>query len=30
MTVSDVEKELNTKIISVNNDGYELFDVLIG
>ena len=29
MKVSDVEKELNTKIISVNNDGYELFDVLI-
>lgn len=27
-TVSDVEKALDTKIISVNNDGYELFDVL--
>ena len=29
MTVSDVEKALNVKIKTVNNDGFELFDALV-
>ncbi len=29
MTISDVEKALNIKIKSVNNDGFELFDALV-
>lgn len=30
LTVSDVEKELNIKVRSTNNDGYELLDAVMG
>ena len=30
LTVSDVEKELNVKLTSTNNDGYELLDAIMG
>ena len=30
LTVEDVERELNVKVTSVNNDGFELFDALTG
>ncbi|MDE5570019.1 MAG: DUF512 domain-containing protein [Ruminococcus sp.] len=30
LTVSDVEKELNIKVRSINNDGYELLDAVMG
>lgn len=30
MTVTDVEKALNIKVRSVNNDGYELLDAIMG
>lgn len=30
LTVSDVEKELNTRVKAVNNDGYELLDAIMG
>lgn len=30
LTVEDVERELNVKVKSVNNDGFELFDALTG
>ena len=30
LTVSDVERELNTRVKAVNNDGYELLDAIMG
>lgn len=30
LTVSDVERELNIKVRSVNNDGFELLDAIMG
>lgn len=30
LTISDVEKALNTKIVITKNDGYELLDAILG